>query len=146
MATVDGSGLDLPTGTAPPVDVRAERRRRRREFLQALVRSKTFLVGFAILLFWVLDAMFWRVIAPHNPQAVTPAGTLKAPSGGHRFGADNLGPDRQDRSPDWGLTIADGRAYLEVAWWMVLFPAGALATLVVGVNLVADGLRRVVED
>src|SRR5919204_317394 len=93
MATVDGSGLDLPTGTAPPVDVRAERRRRRREFLQALVRSKTFLVGFAILLFWVLDAMFWRVIAPHNPQAVTPAGTLKAPSGGHWFGTDNLGRD-----------------------------------------------------
>jgi ABC-type dipeptide/oligopeptide/nickel transport system permease subunit len=29
---------------------------------------------------------------------------------------------------------------------MVIFPAAALATLVVGVNLVADGLKRVVEE
>jgi ABC-type dipeptide/oligopeptide/nickel transport system permease subunit len=28
----------------------------------------------------------------------------------------------------------------------VLFPATALATLVVGVNLVADGLRRAIEE
>jgi ABC-type dipeptide/oligopeptide/nickel transport system permease subunit len=28
----------------------------------------------------------------------------------------------------------------------VIFPAAALATLVVGVNLVADGLKRVVEE
>jgi len=33
-----------------------------------------------------------------------------------------------------------------VAWWMVIFPAAALATLVVGVNLVADGLKQVVEE
>jgi ABC-type dipeptide/oligopeptide/nickel transport system permease subunit len=28
----------------------------------------------------------------------------------------------------------------------VIFPAAALATLVVGVNLVADGIKRVVEE
>ena len=57
-----------------------------------------------------------------------------------------LGLGIQDPSPDWGLQIANGRAYLQVAWWMVLFPATALATLVVGVNLVADGLRRAIEE
>jgi peptide/nickel transport system permease protein len=57
-----------------------------------------------------------------------------------------LGLGIQDPSPDWGLAIANGRAYLQVAWWMVLFPAAALATLVVGVNLVADGLRRAIEE
>jgi peptide/nickel transport system permease protein len=57
-----------------------------------------------------------------------------------------LGLGIQDPSPDWGLAIANGRAYLQVAWWMVLFPAAALATLVVGVNLVADGLRRSIEE
>ena len=57
-----------------------------------------------------------------------------------------LGLGIQDPSPDWGLAIANGRAYLQVAWWMVLFPATALATLVVGVNLVADGLRRAIEE
>jgi peptide/nickel transport system permease protein len=57
-----------------------------------------------------------------------------------------LGLGIQDPSPDWGLAIANGRAYLQIAWWMVLFPAAALATLVVGVNLVADGLRRAIEE
>jgi peptide/nickel transport system permease protein len=57
-----------------------------------------------------------------------------------------LGLGIQDPSPDWGLAIANGRAYLQVAWWMVLFPATALATLVVAVNLVADGLRRAIEE
>lgn len=57
-----------------------------------------------------------------------------------------LGLGIQDPSPDWGLQIANGRAYLQIAWWMVIFPAAALATLVVGVNLVADGLRRVVDE
>ena len=52
----------------------------------------------------------------------------------------------QPPSPDWGLTIASQRAFLQVAWWTVVFPALALATLVVGVNLLADGLRQVVEE
>jgi peptide/nickel transport system permease protein len=49
-------------------------------------------------------------------------------------------------SPDWGLTIATYRAQIEVAPWVVLAPAVALATLVVGVNLIADGLRRALAD
>ncbi|MGH7104144.1 MAG: ABC transporter permease, partial [Acetobacteraceae bacterium] len=48
----------------------------------------------------------------------------------------------QQPSPDWGLTINLGRASLEIAPWIVLFPAAALATLVVGVNLLADGLSQ----
>ena len=39
------------------------------------------------------------------------------------------------RRPTGGSRSRNGRAYLQVAWWMVLFPAAALATLVVGVNL-----------
>ena len=52
----------------------------------------------------------------------------------------------QQPSPDWGLTISIGRAYLQIAPWEVLFPAAALATLIVGVNLMADGLRQVLEE
>jgi peptide/nickel transport system permease protein len=300
MASVEGSDVQIPPPVAPVLDVRAERRRRRRELLRALVRSKTFVVGAVILAFWVLDAIFWRAIVPHDPLAVGPVDTLKAPGGAHWFGTDNLGRDvfsrvlagaatvlviapaatalglvggtavglvtgfyrgwvddvvsrivdaflalpliviavlvlaslgrdtrnivlvigiiftpligrtvrsavlverereyvaaarlrgergirimvweilpnitgpimveatvrlayaiftaatlsflglgLQDPSPDWGLQIANGRAYMQVAWWMVIFPAAALATLVVGVNLVADGLKRVVEE
>jgi len=50
-----------------------------------------------------------------------------------------LGPP----SPDWGLTISTERIYLQIAPWTVLFAAFALATLVVGVNLITDGLSRV---
>ncbi len=49
----------------------------------------------------------------------------------------------QQPSPDWGLTISLGRQYLQIAPWIVLFPAVALATLVVAVNLVADSIQQV---
>jgi peptide/nickel transport system permease protein len=53
-----------------------------------------------------------------------------------------LGLGIQQPDPDWGLTISLGQAYVQVGWWIVIFPALALATLVVAVNLVADGLSR----
>jgi peptide/nickel transport system permease protein len=57
-----------------------------------------------------------------------------------------LGLGLKPPSPDWGLAVASGRAFLQIAPWIVLFPALALATLVVAVNLVADGLKQVVEE
>lgn len=57
-----------------------------------------------------------------------------------------LGLGIQQPSPDWGLTISLGRGFLQVASWMVLFPALALATLVVALNFVADGLREVLSS
>jgi peptide/nickel transport system permease protein len=52
----------------------------------------------------------------------------------------------QQPSPDWGLSIALGRQYLQIAPWIVLFPAGALATLIVAVNLVADAIQQELEE
>jgi peptide/nickel transport system permease protein len=48
-------------------------------------------------------------------------------------------------SPDWALQISDNYSLLAGGsyWWTVLFPALAIATLVVGVNLIADGLTQV---
>lgn len=54
-----------------------------------------------------------------------------------------LGFGLQPPSPDWGLTIASERLFVQLAWWTVIFPAIALASLVVGVNLITDGLGRV---
>ena len=53
-----------------------------------------------------------------------------------------LGFGVQRPSPDWGLTISIESATIQTAWWTVLFPALALASLVVGANLLADGLRK----
>lgn len=52
----------------------------------------------------------------------------------------------QQPSPDWGLTISVGRLYVQAAPWMVLSPAIALGTLVVAINLLADGVKQVVEQ
>jgi len=54
-----------------------------------------------------------------------------------------LGFGLQPPSPDWGLTISSERLFVQLAWWTVIFPAVALASLVVGVNLITDGLGRV---
>jgi len=53
-----------------------------------------------------------------------------------------LGMGVQPPSPDWGLTISESRAFLASAPWVALFPAAAVASLVVGVNLLADGIRQ----
>jgi len=53
-----------------------------------------------------------------------------------------LGLGIQPPSPDWGLAISQGRPFLVSAPWVVLAPMTAVATLVVGVNLLADGIRQ----
>jgi peptide/nickel transport system permease protein len=300
--------VETPTAMQPdapgPADEQEEAApsaaRRARALILALLRSRTFVVGAAILGFWIVDALLWPLIVPFDPEALIPDATLQAPSLAHWFGTDDLGRDVfsrvlagaattltvapaatalgviggilvglftgyyrgitddvamrvvdsllafpliiiavlvisilgpsvanvilvigivftpivartvrsavlverereyvaaakllgnsgpyimfmeilpnisgpiavevtirlgyaiftsatlsflalgiQQPSPDWGLTISIGRAYLQIAPWEVLFPAAALATLIVAVNLVADGLRQVLEE
>ncbi len=46
-------------------------------------------------------------------------------------------------SPDWGSMVAAGRRYIMAGSpWAALWPSLAIATLVVGLNLLADGLRE----
>ncbi|MGC8780785.1 MAG: ABC transporter permease [Anaerolineae bacterium] len=46
-------------------------------------------------------------------------------------------------SPDWGSMVASGRRYiLAGSPWAALWPSLAIATLVIGLNLLADGLRE----
>ena len=300
----DSAALTVPRPTpstsAPPIEAGPTRRQRYGDLAAALVHSKTFVVGAAIVVFWIVDALLWRLVAPHDPDAVDTAATLRGPSRVHLFGTDDLGRDVFSRvlagassvltvafaatalgvvgglavglvtgyrrglvdtavmrlidaslafpliiiavlvltvlgqsvvnvivvigivfiplvartvrsavlverereyvaaaklrgesglyivaaeilpnitgpvaveatirlgyaiftvstlsflglgleppSPDWGLAVANGRAFLQIAPWIVLFPALALATLVVAVNLVADGLQQAVDE
>jgi len=48
-------------------------------------------------------------------------------------------------SPDWAAQINEYWTLIDPYWWMTLFPALAIASLVVSVNLVADGIREVYE-
>jgi peptide/nickel transport system permease protein len=300
--------LPEPTAAAPLTSAdaaRLSRGQRAKVLARALLRSKTFVIGSLILLFWIVDAILWRAFVPYEPSAIDPEASLlplqeRGPSLSHPFGSDDLGRDVLSRvlagassvltvaplatalgllggvtiglvtgyyrglvddiamrivdallafpliiiavlviavlgastlnviivigivftpivartvrsavlverekeyvaaaklrgdsapyimaaeilpnvtgpiaveatirlgyaiftaatlaflglgvqppSPDWGLTIAQARGLLSVAPWIVLFPAAALATLVVSVNLVVDGLKQVIEE
>ena len=53
-----------------------------------------------------------------------------------------LGLGIQPPSPDWGLMISQSRRFLVSAPWVALAPMGAVASLIVGVNLLVDGIRQ----
>ena len=54
-----------------------------------------------------------------------------------------LGVGVQPPSPDWGLMVKEARDAVSQTPWALWFPAGAISLLVVSVNLLADGLKRV---
>jgi peptide/nickel transport system permease protein len=56
-----------------------------------------------------------------------------------------LGMGAQPPSSDWGLMISDARPYLEAAPWVALAPGIAMSLTVIGVNLLGDGLRMVLD-
>jgi peptide/nickel transport system permease protein len=58
-----------------------------------LVRKPTFLTGAAIVLFWVVCAIFGHSFAPYNPLAQQLLSANAGPSGAHWFGTDPLGRD-----------------------------------------------------
>ncbi len=53
-----------------------------------------------------------------------------------------LGLGAQPPAPDWGLMIAKERAFLVTAPWVVYAPAAAIVSLIIGVNLLGDGMRE----
>lgn len=49
-------------------------------------------------------------------------------------------------APDWGLQVAEHYGIISGGfWWPVLFPSLAIASLVIGVNLIADGVASAFE-
>lgn len=57
-----------------------------------------------------------------------------------------LGLGVQPPAPDWGLQVSEGRKFILAAPWVVVFPSLAIASLVVGVNLLADGLGHIMHS
>jgi peptide/nickel transport system permease protein len=56
-----------------------------------------------------------------------------------------LGLGVQPPAPSWGNMLADGRAYLTVAWHLATFPGLAIMLVVLGTNLFGDWLRDVLD-
>ena len=47
--------------------------------------------------------------------------------------------------PTWGGMIAEGRQVIHQAWWVLLLPTLCLIVVVLGFNLLGDGLRQVID-
>jgi peptide/nickel transport system permease protein len=125
---------DIPVEDAGAL--RAGQTEIRRELLRELARSKTFLVGSAILLFWIILAIFGPAIVPHSPYSENLLGINKAPSSAHLFGTDQLGRDMLSR------VFVGSRDILIIA------PLATLLATVLGtiIGLVMGYFRGVVDD
>ncbi len=47
--------------------------------------------------------------------------------------------------PSWGTMLADSRSYISTAWWLALFPGLAIFVTVLGINLLGDGVRDLLD-
>jgi peptide/nickel transport system permease protein len=48
-------------------------------------------------------------------------------------------------TPSWGNIIAEGRDFAVQSWWIMLFPGIAISLAALGMNLLGDGLRDVLD-
>lgn len=51
-----------------------------------------------------------------------------------------LGAGVRPPTPEWGAMMAEGRLYLQVQWWITVFPGLALSLTAIGVALLAQGV------
>jgi peptide/nickel transport system permease protein len=56
-----------------------------------------------------------------------------------------LGLGAPPPTPEWGRTIAESREYLPDAWWYAAAPGLAIFLVVLGFNMLGDGLRDVMD-
>jgi peptide/nickel transport system permease protein len=56
-----------------------------------------------------------------------------------------LGLGTQPPNPSWGLMLAEGRGFIQDAWWLAFFPGMAIFLTVLCFNLLGDGLRDVLD-
>jgi peptide/nickel transport system permease protein len=118
-----------PAGAAGALDVSVKQVRR--EQLHQLIRSKTFIVGALILLWWIVCAVFGTSFAPYSATAANIVSTQLAPSAAHWFGTNDVGEDVLSR------VIVGARDILEIA------PLATLLGTVLGTTIgLAQGYLR----
>ena len=108
-----------------------------------LLRSKTFVIGLAIIVFWIFCALFGAYVVPIDPYADDLLNTLQPPSLEHWFGTDQLGRDVFSR------VIVGARDILMIAPVATLLGTvtGTALGLVTGYfrGFVDDALSRVID-
>jgi peptide/nickel transport system permease protein len=85
-----------------------------------------------------------RELLPNLTSALTVVATLEM---AHAILLEStlsfLGLGVQPPTPSWGLMVAEGKAYMFFQPWVIVIPGVVLAVLVLGINLVGDGIRDV---
>jgi peptide/nickel transport system permease protein len=56
-----------------------------------------------------------------------------------------LGIGIPEPAPSWGNILAEAQSFYHVAWWYVVFPAGALLITTLAFNLLGDGIRDAID-
>jgi peptide/nickel transport system permease protein len=80
-------------------------------------------------------------ISPVIVQLTLRMGTIILTAAGLGF----LGLGAQPPTPEWGAIVSDGRSYLVDQWWITTFPGIAIAIVVLGFNLLGDGIRDILD-
>jgi peptide/nickel transport system permease protein len=80
-------------------------------------------------------------ISPVIVQLTLRMGTIILTAAGLGF----LGLGAQPPTPEWGAIVSDGRNYLVNQWWISTFPGMAIAFVVLGFNLLGDGIRDILD-
>jgi peptide/nickel transport system permease protein len=99
---------------------------------------------------WALGASQLRVIFRHVlPNTLAPilviASSQFATMVLLESGLSFLGMGVQPPQPSWGGMLAEGRDYLSNAWWLATVPGVAISLVVLGANLLGDGLRDLMD-
>jgi peptide/nickel transport system permease protein len=90
--------------------------------------------------------ILWREILPSVSPALTVEAALRFSYAIFLVASLGfLGVGVQPPQPDWGLMVNEARRNVSQTPWAMYFPAAAIAALVIGVNLMADGLKRVLQ-
>ena len=88
-----------------PVVLRVPRADRPSALRYFVRRNPRMIVGGAMVLAWLLIALFAPIVAPYDPIAVSVADSLQSPSPAHLLGTDDLGRDVLSRVI-WGSRIS----------------------------------------
>jgi peptide/nickel transport system permease protein len=79
--------------------------------------------------------------SPVFVQAAIDFGTVILAAGSLAF----LGLGAQPPTADWGLMVADGRTTVTSEWWIPTFPGLAIFVVVLGANLLGDGMQNLLK-
>jgi len=90
--------------------------------------------------------VIWRHIIPNIIQTSLVIGTFAMASAIiSEASLSFLGLGVPPDITTWGTMLADGRIYISTAWWLALFPGLCIFFTVLGINLLGDALRDILD-